>query len=100
MLLDSIPGGDTIRVQYVNLLENACMQKKLTITLDEAVYDGLHKVIGRRRISRFIEDLVRPHILAHALEAAYQQMAHDETREAEALAWAEATVGDVSDDPR
>jgi hypothetical protein len=30
------------------------MQKKLTITLDEAVYEGLHQVIGRRRISRFI----------------------------------------------
>ena len=100
MLLDSIPGGDTLRVQYVNLLENAFMQKKLTITLDETVYDGLHRVIGRRRISRFIEELVRPHILAHELEAAYQQMAQDETREAEALAWAEATVGDVSDEPR
>jgi hypothetical protein len=44
------------------------MQKKLTITLDEAVYDGLHRVIGRRRISRFIEELVRAHILAHELE--------------------------------
>ena len=76
------------------------MQKKLTITLDETVYDGLHRVIGRRRISHFIEELVRPHILAHELAAAYQQMAQDETREAEALAWAEATVGDVSDDPR
>jgi hypothetical protein len=100
LLLDSISGGDTIRGQYVNLLEHALMQKKLTITLDETVYDGLHKVIGRRRISRFIEELVRPHILAHELEAAYQQMAQDETREAEALAWAEATVGDVSDEPR
>jgi len=36
------------------------MQKKLTITIDEQVYEGLHAVIGRRRISRFIEDLVRP----------------------------------------
>jgi hypothetical protein len=85
--------ASSARVQHVNLLENAFMQKKLTITLDETMYDGLHKVIGRRRISRFIEELVRPHILAHALEAAYQQMAQDETREAEALAWAEATVG-------
>ena len=76
------------------------MQKKLTITLDEAVYEGLQKVIGRRRISRFIEDLLRPHVLGQALEAAYQQMAHDEEREAEALAWAEATLSDVSDDPR
>jgi hypothetical protein len=36
------------------------MQKKLTITLDERrFYDGLHAVVGRRRIGRFIEDLVR-----------------------------------------
>jgi predicted CopG family antitoxin len=76
------------------------MQKKLTITLDESVYEGLQKVIGRRRISRFIEDLLRPHVLGQELEAAYQQMAQDEEREAEALAWAEATLGDVSDDPR
>jgi predicted CopG family antitoxin len=76
------------------------MQKKLTITLDEAVYEGLQKVIGRRRISRFIEDLLRPHVLGQALEAAYQQMAQDEEREAEALAWVEATLSDVSDDPR
>lgn len=61
------------------------MQKKLTITLDEKVYAGLHKVVGRRRISRFIEELVRPHVLDHDLEAAYQQMGQDEAREAEAL---------------
>ena len=76
------------------------MQKKLTITLDETVYDGLHRVIGRRRISRFIEELVRPYIFAQELEAAYQHMAQDERREAEALAWAEATVSDVSDAAR
>ena len=76
------------------------MPKKLTITLDETVYEGLHRVIGRRRISRFIEELVRPHILAQELAAAYQHMAQDETREAEALAWSEATVSDVSDAPR
>jgi len=28
------------------------MQKKLTITVDEKVYEGLHTVVGRRRISR------------------------------------------------
>ena len=76
------------------------MRRKLTITIDERVYAGLHAVIGRRRISRFIEDLVRPHVLHPELEAAYQQMAQDEAREAEALEWAEATVGDVSDEAR
>ena len=51
------------------------MQKKLTITVDERVYAGLHTVIGRRRISRFIESLVRPHVIGKDLEVAYKQMA-------------------------
>ncbi|MDP9313892.1 MAG: addiction module antitoxin [Chloroflexota bacterium] len=76
------------------------MQKKLTITIDEQVYDGLHTAIGRRNISQFIESLVRPHVLGLQLEAAYEQMAADEDREAEALDWAEATIGDVADEPR
>ena len=76
------------------------MQKKLTITLDEQVYQGLHKVVGRRNISQFIESLVRPHVIGHDLEAAYRQMAGDEAREAEAVAWAEATIGDVRDETR
>jgi len=76
------------------------MQKKLTITVEESVYQGLHRVIGRRKISRFIEELVRPYVLRKSLEAAYQQMAEDEARESEALEWAEATLGDVSDEPR
>jgi predicted CopG family antitoxin len=76
------------------------MRKKLTITIDEQVYEGLHEVIGRRRISRFIEDLVRPHVMSPDLEAAYRDMAKDEAREAEALEWAEATIGDVADEAR
>lgn len=76
------------------------MQKKLTITIDERVYAGLHTVVGRRRISQFIETLVRPHVIGKDLEVAYQQMAREESREAEALEWAEATVGDVADETR
>lgn len=76
------------------------MQKKLTITVDEDVYEGLHKVIGRRRISQFIEDLVRPHVIGTDLEAGYRAMAEDEAREAEALDWSEATIGDVADAAR
>jgi hypothetical protein len=33
------------------------------------------------------------------LEEGYQAMANDEDREAEALEWAEATVGDVAEEP-
>jgi hypothetical protein len=82
------------------VLAEAAMQKKLTITIDERVYDALHTVIGPRRISQFIESLVRPHVIGKDLEAAYQQMAQDEAREAEALEWAEATLGDVADETR
>ncbi len=34
------------------------------------------------------------------LELGYQQMGQDEERESEALEWAEATIGDIADDPR
>jgi len=39
------------------------MQKKLTVTVDKEVYEGLHKTVGRRKISKFIEELVRPHVI-------------------------------------
>ena len=76
------------------------MQKKLTITVDEHVYHGLHRVVGRRRISRFIEALVRPHVIQDELSAAYREMAQDEQRESEALEWVEATCVDVADESR
>jgi predicted CopG family antitoxin len=76
------------------------MQKKLTITVDEDVYNGLHTVIGRRKISQFIEDLVRPHVIADELEAGYAAMAADELRETEAEEWANATSGDIADEAR
>ncbi|HEX8831063.1 MAG TPA: hypothetical protein VF705_07865 [Longimicrobium sp.] len=76
------------------------MQKKLTITVDETVYDGLYRVVGPRRISQFIEDLVRPHVLEEDLSAAYAQMAADEIREEEALDWSNTLLPDVSDEAR
>ena len=76
------------------------MHKKLTVTLDEQVYEALRKVVGRGSISQFIEDLVRPHVMDLDLEAAYRAMAQDEARESEALEWAEATIGDVAGEPR
>lgn len=74
------------------------MRKKLTITLDEEVYKGLYAVVGSGHISRFIEELVKPYVLYEALESAYQEMAEDREREAEALEWAEVTIGDVADE--
>ena len=76
------------------------MQKKLTVTIDEEVYDGLRAVIGPRKISRFIEDLVRPHVVKKNMYAAYKEMGADKLRESEALEWAEGTLGDVNDEER
>lgn len=76
------------------------MQKKLTITVDEAVYDGLYQNIGPRRISQFIEDLVRPHVITTDLDEEYASMAADEAREAEAAEWADALISDVADETR
>ena len=76
------------------------MQKKLTVTIDEEVYDGLRAVIGPRKISRFIEELVRPHVVKKNMYAAYKEMAADQVRESEALEWAEGTLGDVIDEKR
>jgi hypothetical protein len=73
------------------------MQKKLTITLDPVVYEGLHRVVGRRRISKFIEALVRPHVTRKSLEAAYRAQAADSEAEAEAREWVEALIGDLAD---
>jgi hypothetical protein len=75
------------------------MAKNLTIIVDAEVYDGLHNVIGRGRISRFLNDLARPHVVGHDLAAGYAAMAADEAREAEAEAWSEGLVGDVASEP-
>ena len=72
------------------------MQKKLTVTVDEEVYEGLHKTIGPRKISRFVQELVRPHVVRPNLEAAYAEMAKDRKREKEAAEWTETTFKDVA----
>jgi predicted CopG family antitoxin len=72
------------------------MRKKLTLTVDVEVYEGLRKIIGPRKISKFIEDLVRPHVVRPNLEAAYAKMARDKKRESEAIDWAEIALKDVN----
>jgi predicted CopG family antitoxin len=72
------------------------MQKKLTITVDEEVYAGLHQIIGPRKISKFVQELVRPHVVRPNLESAYAQMASGKKREKEALEWAETTFKDIA----
>jgi hypothetical protein len=72
------------------------MAKKLTIIVEDDGYEGLHKVIGRRRISRFLNDLARPHVTRRDLAAGYRAMAADEEREREAAEWVENLTGDIA----
>ena len=76
------------------------MQKKLTITINEEIYEGLHRVIGRGHISQFIESLLRPHVIDSNLKKEYKKMAMDKKREADAFEWSENLIGDSSDEPR
>jgi hypothetical protein len=75
------------------------MRRKLTITLDEEVYDGLHRVVGRRHVSRFLAELARPHVVQDNLEAGYRAMAADEEQEREALEWIEGVIADLANEP-
>jgi predicted CopG family antitoxin len=70
------------------------MNRKLTITVSEDVYEGLHRKIGKRRISQFIERLARPHVVPADIEQSYREMAADDAREEEALEWSEGLIGD------
>ena len=76
------------------------MHKKMTITLDEVVYEGLYRTVGRRHMSQFIEDLVRPYVLDSTLDEGYQAMAADRERETEALEWSNSLARDMADEAR
>ena len=78
-----------------NVLLDVDMHKRMTITLDEVVYDGLYRTIGKRRMSQFIEDLLRPHVLDTSLDEGYRAMAADLDRETQAQEWCNALAKDM-----
>ena len=76
------------------------MHKRITITLDEAVYDGLHRTVAKRKMSQFIEDLLKPLVLDTSLDEGYKAMASDTLREAQAAEWCNALSGDAAHETR
>lgn len=74
------------------------MSKKLTIAVDD-ICAGLPSVIGRRRISRFLNDLAKPHVLRNDLADGCRAMAADREREEEAAEWIENLADDVAHEP-
>lgn len=75
------------------------MSRKLTISMSEDTYTLLQQHVGRRSISRFLEDLTRQRLAEPDLDAAYREMAADEPRESEAAEWSEALIGDIAGEP-
>ena len=75
------------------------MQKKLTITLDERVYDGLHTVVGRAH--QPVHRVPCPPLRRRA-GSGVRLPADGSGRVAggRGLEWAEATAGDVADEAR
>ena len=86
------------------------MTKKLTITVSDEVYKGLHKRVGRRKISRFIDEIARERLAdrnspeywlsasERELADAYaEQAAYEATRSAEMKtedeAWLNGLIG-------
>jgi hypothetical protein len=74
------------------------MSRKLTISIDDRVYHGLHAVIGKGNIGRFLEELARPFVVEESLEAGYAEMAADTEREAQAHEWCESHIDDGLDE--
>ena len=72
------------------------MQKRMTITMDERAYEGLAHVVGRIKISSFLEGLGRLHVIDKDLPEGYMAMRLDAKREQEALDWSVALIGDAS----
>ncbi len=71
----------------------------MTITVEDEIYTDLHSIVGRRRISRFLNDLARPHVISRDLSEGYRAMAADQEREREAAEWVENLAGDISSEP-
>ena len=71
------------------------MTGKLTITVEDDVDRGPRGVIGRRKTSRFLNDLARPHVLQRDLAQGCRDVAADEARERDAVEWVAGLTGDM-----
>ena len=49
-------------------------------------------MVGKGRISKFIEKIIKPYVTKDNLRLAYQTMAKDEEREKEACDWEEGLI--------
>jgi len=63
-------------------------KNKLTILVESEVYKGLHEKIGRGKISKYINDKVKPFVTnENSISSSYAEMAKDSSRETNAKEW-------------
>ena len=75
------------------------MEKQITITISDQVYEALRRRVGIDHIGDFVERLLNTHVADEAtLEAGYQAMMADSVREQEALEWIEAAPNEALED--
>lgn len=73
-------------------------KKKVTLMLDEQVYNALRKKVGGRGIGAYLSQLARPYVVESDVEAGYKAMATDEIYETEAKEWVEGTQNMIDDE--
>jgi hypothetical protein len=89
--------GELDTYNHTCQLQEPAMSKKLTILIEDSVYEGLHRVVGRGSISKFLVDLARPYVTEKDLGTQYREAARDAAREREARAWTESLFGSVDE---
>lgn len=62
-------------------------KKKVTLSLDRTVYEGIRARVGERKVGEYLSELARPHVSPEAQAASYRALAQDSDREAEAADW-------------
>ncbi|WAP70965.1 hypothetical protein [Jiella pelagia] len=76
------------------------MPRKMTITLAEEVFDGLCRTAGEGDVSRYVEELLRRHVIDADLDEGYRAMAADTDREADAGEWLSGLAADTANEAR
>lgn len=83
------------KIRYMHYVSGrwSTMHRRMTITLDEEVYEGLYRRVGKRRMSQFIEDTDSSPRVGYVHGRGV--LGHGcGSRESEALEWSNALMGD------
>ena len=72
------------------------MQKRMTIKMDEVVYERLMRVAERGKVRQLLKALARPHVTDTAMDEGYRAMGRDQFRKVEASEWIHGLISDTA----